>query len=158
MRENLKLDNLVEMELRDEFVDFLKRRKLGVIVVGGLTTATTKLSRRVKEIVGGKQDEKLLAAFEQVLVDITNKVGVDINCAVADSYYAHLMPYICGLGPRKAQLLIKKIGALGGSLINRQQFIWSGILTTKIFLNAVAFLRIAQADIESSNLMKNQLI
>ncbi len=42
----------------------------------------------------------------------------------------------------------------GGSLINRQQFIKSGITTTKIFLNAVAFLRIAQEDPETSKLLK----
>ncbi len=56
--------------------------------------------------------EKLLTAFERVLVDITNKVGVDINRAVADSYYQNLLPFVCGLGPRKAQSLIKKIGGM----------------------------------------------
>lgn len=53
--------------------------------------------------------DKLLSAFEEVLVDIANKVGVDINRAVADPYYQHLLPFICGLGPRKAQVLVKKI-------------------------------------------------
>ena len=53
--------------------------------------------------------DKLLTALEEVLVDIANKVGVDINRAVTDSYYQHLLPFICGLGPRKAQVLIKKI-------------------------------------------------
>lgn len=51
-------------------------------------------------------------AFERALVDVTNKVGVDINRAVADSYYQHLLPFVCGLGPRKAQVLVKKIGSL----------------------------------------------
>ena len=27
----------------------------------------------------------------------TNKVGVNINCVVTDSYYQHL-PFVCGLG------------------------------------------------------------
>ena len=53
--------------------------------------------------------DKLLTALEEVLVDIANKVGVDINRAVADPYYQHLLPFICGLGPRKAQVLVKKI-------------------------------------------------
>lgn len=56
--------------------------------------------------------EKLLTALERVLVDITNKVGVDINRAVTDSYYQHLLPFVCGLGPRKAQVLVKKIAAM----------------------------------------------
>ncbi|KAF9454548.1 transcription elongation factor SPT6 [Macrolepiota fuliginosa MF-IS2] len=92
--------------------------------------------------------EKLLMVFERALVDVTNKVGVDINRAVTDSYYQHLLPFICGLGPRKAQALVKKIGALGGTLINRDQFIKGSLLTTKIFLNASAFLRIAREDNE----------
>lgn len=91
---------------------------------------------------------------------MTNKVGVDINRAVADAYYQHLLPFICGLGPRKAQVLVKKIGSLvsfpiftskpsltlyqGGNLVNRDQFIKGGLLTTKIFLNAAGFLRISQ--------------
>lgn len=63
--------------------------------------------------------EKLLSAFERALVDIVNKVGVDINRAVTDPYYQHLLPFVCGLGPRKAQVLIKKIG----SMVSRVNFI-----------------------------------
>ncbi|KAI0683701.1 transcription elongation factor SPT6 [Cytidiella melzeri] len=88
--------------------------------------------------------EKLLTGLERVLVDITNKVGVDINRAVTDSYYQHLLPFVCGLGPRKAQVLVKKIAAMGGTLMNRDQFIRNGLLTTKIFLNAAGFLKITQ--------------
>lgn len=56
--------------------------------------------------------DKLLTVFERALVDITNKVGVDINRAITDSYYQHLLPFVAGLGRRKAQALVKKIGAL----------------------------------------------
>jgi len=45
-------------------------------------------------------------------VDITNKVGVDVNRAVTDPYYQHLLPFVCGLGPRKAQVVVKKIAAI----------------------------------------------
>jgi transcription elongation factor SPT6 len=53
--------------------------------------------------------EKLLTALERALVNVVNTVGVDINRAVNDPYYQLLLPYISGLGPRKAQVLIKKI-------------------------------------------------
>lgn len=43
---------------------------------------------------------------------MTNRVGVDINRAVTDAYYQHLLPFVCGLGPRKAQVLVKKIAAM----------------------------------------------
>ena len=58
--------------------------------------------------------EKLLLALERVLVDITNKVGVDVNRAATDAYYQHLLPFVCGLGPRKAQVVVKKINAMVG--------------------------------------------
>jgi transcription elongation factor SPT6 len=56
--------------------------------------------------------EKLFTALERGLVDGVNRIGVDINRAVTDPYYQHLLPYVCGLGPRKAQALVKKIGSL----------------------------------------------
>ena len=45
------------------------------------------------------------------MMNVVNVVGVDINRAVHDPYYQHLLPFVSGLGPRKAQLVIKKIQA-----------------------------------------------
>ena len=209
MREYTKIDNLQDSETVEEFTDILKKRKPDVIVVGGLSISTLKLTRRVKDILKGgdimvrgpaingqafdvpiiyvfddvariyqhsnravgefsalpttarycvglaryaqsplnefaalgsdiaaitlEEDqhlvsiydvfrfvsdriqvpgEKMLTAFERVLVDVTNKVGVDINRAVADSYYQNLLTFVCGLGPRKSQNLMKKIGGM----------------------------------------------
>jgi transcription elongation factor SPT6 len=53
--------------------------------------------------------EKLLIALERAIVETTNDVGVDINRAVMDAYYRLLLPFVCGLGPRKAQQLIKNV-------------------------------------------------
>ncbi|KAL0946577.1 hypothetical protein HGRIS_012779 [Hohenbuehelia grisea] len=241
MRDLTKIDNLHDEEPKDEFLDIVRRRKPDVVVVGGFTMATTKLSQRLKavlkeldgpnaidvdgqpstpvtyihddvarifqhskraedefpslsptakycvglaryvqspltefaalgrDIVAIELDtrhvqhveveelnslsckryqhliptEKLLTACERVIVDVVNKVGVDINRAVTDAYYQHLLPFVCGLGPRKSQVVVKKIAALGGNLTNRDQFIkGGGILTTKIFMNASGFLRI----------------
>ncbi|KAI0726619.1 transcription elongation factor Spt6 [Fomitopsis betulina] len=239
LREQTRLDNLVDQESRDEFVDILKRRRPHVIVIGGFSIATAKLSQRVKEIVtkpngetgDATQDEslnieviyvldevarmyqnskraeeefsaltplarycvglaryaqsplneyaalggdikaimfdednqnlippeKLLSALERVLVDVTNKVGVDVNRAVTDAYYQFLLPFVCGLGPRKAQQLMKKIASLGGNVINREQFVKNGLLTMKIFLNAAGFLRIIQdAELKASRSRRNE--
>ncbi|KAI0798004.1 transcription elongation factor Spt6 [Abortiporus biennis] len=244
LREHARIDNLVDAESRDEFIDLVKRRRPDVIVIGGFTMATTKLAQRVKGLLKppafdpndpstweGPQpaverfdipviyvfdevariyqhskradeefsalspvakycvglarytqsplneyaalgadiltfnfnhgthplvsQEKLLTYLERVLVDVTNKVGVDINRAVADPYYQLLLPYVCGLGPRKAQVLVKKIAAMGGTLVNRDQFIKNGLLTTKVFLNAAGFLRITQGS-ETSKPSKNR--
>ncbi|KAI0670362.1 transcription elongation factor Spt6 [Trametes maxima] len=224
LREHTKLNNLVDMENQDEFLDIIKRRRPDAIAISGFSITTSKLSRRIKELLDGAKNsgdrsdelpnipviyvhdevariyqhsqraneefsaltpigkyciglaryvqsplneyaalgsditaitfdeefqqliskDKLLTALERVLVDIVNKVGVDINRAVTDSYYQHLLRYVCGLGPRKAQVLVKKIASMGGNLVNRDQFIKNGLLTTKIFLNAAGFLRIIQ--------------
>ncbi|KAI0780912.1 transcription elongation factor Spt6 [Trametes elegans] len=224
LREHTRLDNLVNTENQDGFLDMIKRRRPDVIAVGGFSIATTKLARRIKELIDGSKNsgdrsdevpstpviyvhddvariyqhspraneefsaltaigkyciglaryvqsplneyaalgsditaitfedeyqqllpkEKLLSALERVLVDVVNKVGVDINRAVTDSYYQHLLRFVCGLGPRKAQVLVKKIASMGGNLVNRAQFINNSLLTTKIFLNAAGFLRIVQ--------------
>lgn len=99
--------------------------------------------------------EKLFVALERVLVDGVNRVGVDINRAVTDPYYQHLLLYVCGLGPRKAQALVKKIGSLGGNLSNRDQFVKASLLTTKIFMNAAGFLRIPQESFSKSSKARN---
>ena len=63
--------------------------------------------------------EKLLVVLERVLVDIVNEVGVDINRTVTDPYYKHLLPFVSGLGPRKAQMVIKRIASLVSSRITK---------------------------------------
>ncbi|PVG00182.1 hypothetical protein CPB86DRAFT_871966 [Serendipita vermifera] len=87
--------------------------------------------------------EKLLISLERTLVNVVNKVGVDINRAVHEPYYQALLPFVSGLGPRKAQHLVRKVLALG-NLINREQFVRDGIMTTKVWLNAASFLCIPQ--------------
>ena len=49
--------------------------------------------------------------LERALVSVVNKVGVDINRAIRDQYYGTLLPFVSGLGPRKAGGLIRKITA-----------------------------------------------
>ncbi|KAI0306468.1 transcription elongation factor Spt6 [Multifurca ochricompacta] len=241
LREHTRIDNLNDPEYRDEFRDFVRRRKPDVIAVGGFSVATTKLSSQIKETLhqtltedgnfinpGDAQEfsriaityvfdeiarkyqhsnrvadefapfssiikyciglarylqnplneyaalgsditaitfeeeyqhlvptEKLLMALERVLVDCVNRIGVDINRAVTDPYYQNLLPYVCGLGPRKAQALVKKIGSLGGNLSNRDQFVKASLFTTKIFLNAAGFLRIPQESFSKSTKTRN---
>ena len=65
--------------------------------------------------------EKLIKQLETAIVDTVNLVGVDINEAVSDSYLANLLPYICGLGPRKAAQLLKVIHLNGGDVTTRAE-------------------------------------
>ena len=87
-------------------------------------------------------EERLYRALESAIVDIVNMCGVDINDAVTDSYKALALPFVAGLGPRKAQSVIKKINSVGGYLENRAQLITKQIVSKNIFMNCVSFLRI----------------
>ncbi|BGP25171.1 transcription elongation factor SPT6 [Rhodotorula toruloides] len=91
--------------------------------------------------------DKLVQALERSLVSVTNRVGVDINRATRDPYYAHLLPYVSGLGLRKADACIKKVNAIGGTLTTRTGLIMQNIVTKNIFLNVAGFLRIRQDDL-----------
>ena len=55
--EQIKIDYLVDQDYRDVFTDLLKRHRPDVVVVGGCSMATTKLSTRIKEVLSGKPAE-----------------------------------------------------------------------------------------------------
>ena len=68
-------------------------------------------------------NEKIIKALETAMVDMVNLCGVEVNEAVSDLYTANLLPYICGLGPRKAAQLVKVINLNGGEVITRAELV-----------------------------------
>jgi transcription elongation factor SPT6 len=68
-------------------------------------------------------EEKLRKQLETAMVDMVNLCGVDINEAVSDTYTANLLPYICGLGPRKATSVIKAVNVNGGVVNTRDELV-----------------------------------
>ncbi|KAJ5965954.1 hypothetical protein N7481_012668 [Penicillium waksmanii] len=71
-------------------------------------------------------EELLLKQLETALVDMVNLVGVDLNEAVHDTASANLLPYVCGLGPRKAAHLLKVVNMNGGNVNNRMDLLGVG--------------------------------
>ncbi|KAK6507188.1 Transcription elongation factor spt6 [Arthrobotrys musiformis] len=67
--------------------------------------------------------EKLQSNLESAMVDMVNLTGVNINEVVNNQYYANLLPYLCGLGPRKAGHMLKMIGQNGGSVQSRSSMV-----------------------------------
>ncbi|KAH7412051.1 SH2 domain-containing protein [Phaeosphaeria sp. MPI-PUGE-AT-0046c] len=63
--------------------------------------------------------EKLYDRLETAMVDMVNLVGIDLPEAYDDQYLGKLLPYICGLGPRKADRLVKAIQANGDEILSR---------------------------------------
>lgn len=53
--------------------------------------------------------DKLRPYLERALVNVINYIGVDINKAVRNPYYARMLPFVSGLGPRKAQQLLQDV-------------------------------------------------
>ncbi|KAL4783925.1 transcription elongation factor spt6 [Aspergillus varians] len=96
--------------------------------------------------------ELLLKQLETALVDMVNLVGVDINEAVSDQATANLLPYVCGLGPRKAAHLLKIVNMTGGVVNSRFALIGVNVqypaMGVKVWNNSASFLYI---DYESAD-------
>ncbi|XP_063222520.1 transcription elongation factor SPT6 isoform X2 [Bacillus rossius redtenbacheri] len=86
--------------------------------------------------------EELLEALYLELVNRTNEVGVDVNLAVQEPYTANLVQFVCGLGPRKAQALLKTLKQSNQRLENRTQLVTSCHMGPKVFINCAGFVRI----------------
>ncbi|PHH71576.1 hypothetical protein CDD82_6436 [Ophiocordyceps australis] len=92
--------------------------------------------------------DKLMRYLESAMVDTVNMVGVNINDAMTDGYTANLLPYVAGLGPRKATNVIKAINANGGSVNTRADLVGdpdSGklpVVSPRVWNNCASFLYI----------------
>ncbi|PWN28109.1 hypothetical protein BDZ90DRAFT_274452 [Jaminaea rosea] len=87
--------------------------------------------------------DRLRTYLERSIVSCANEVGVDLNKAVGDVYYRQLLPFVCGLGPRKAKALVDAISQkLEGTVVNRRGLLDHQILSWPIFVNAAAFLQL----------------
>ena len=90
--------------------------------------------------------EKLIKQLETAMVDMVNLCGVDINDAVSDMYTASLLPYICGLGPRKSAQLLKVVNLNGGTVNTRAELVADpdvgrlGAVGPKVWNNCASFL------------------
>ncbi|KAH8821069.1 SH2 domain-containing protein [Xylogone sp. PMI_703] len=93
-------------------------------------------------------EEKLRKHLETAMVDMVNLCGVDINEAIGDPYTANLLPYVCGLGPRKATAVIKAININGGMVNSRDELVGdpdSGkmpVVGPRVWNNCASFLSI----------------
>jgi transcription elongation factor SPT6 len=80
------------------------------------------------------------------MVDMVNLCGVDINEAIGDAYTANLLPYVAGLGLRKATAVMKGINANGGVVNSRDELVGdpdSGklpVLGPRVWNNCASFL------------------
>lgn len=89
--------------------------------------------------------DRLRLHFERNIGAVVNDNGVEINQAMTSTYLQTMLPFVAGLGPRKAHALVNAISTkLEGTLINRTLLISRNILTFQVFQNCASFLRIEQ--------------
>jgi len=86
--------------------------------------------------------EELLETLYLEFVNRTNEVGVDINRAINFPHTATLLQFVCGLGPRKAQALIKTLKQNNQRLENRTQLVTVCHMGPKVFVNCSGFIKI----------------
>ncbi|XP_071726700.1 transcription elongation factor SPT6 homolog isoform X2 [Rutidosis leptorrhynchoides] len=87
-------------------------------------------------------DEKY-SMVEQIMVDATNQVGLDVNLAISHEWLFAPLQFISGLGPRKAASLQRSL-VRAGSIYTRKDLLAHG-LGKKGFVNAVGFLRVRRS-------------
>lgn len=88
-------------------------------------------------------DEKY-DVVEQVMVDITNQVGVDLNLAISHEWLFAPLQFISGLGPRKAASLQRSL-VRQQTIFTRKDLLTEHHLGKKVFVNAVGFLRVRRS-------------
>jgi transcription elongation factor SPT6 len=94
-------------------------------------------------------DDKYMV-IEQVMVDATNQVGLDINLATSHEWLFAPLQFISGLGPRKAASLQRSL-VRTGAIFTRKDFVTAHGLGKKVFVNAVGFLRVRRSGLAASS-------
>ncbi|XP_055642141.1 transcription elongation factor SPT6 isoform X2 [Toxorhynchites rutilus septentrionalis] len=86
--------------------------------------------------------EDLLENLYLEFINRTNEVGLDINLTVQNSITINLVQFICGLGPRKGQALVKVLKQTNQRLENRTQLVTACHMGPKVFINCSGFIKI----------------
>ncbi|XP_050557944.1 transcription elongation factor SPT6 [Spodoptera frugiperda] len=94
--------------------------------------------------------EDLLEGIELEFVNRVNEVGVDVNEAVLTGRGTELLQFVCGLGPRKAQALIKLFKQTNQKLENRTQLVTVCHMGPKVFINCSGFIKIDTSSLGDS--------
>lgn len=64
---------------------------------------------------------KLAEGLEEINIQVVNDIGIDINMVVDHEHLHCLIPFLSGLGPRKAKEFISKIKSLGRKIWTRAE-------------------------------------
>lgn len=97
---------------------------------------------------------KLMSRLENMLVELVNKVGVDLSSCLLSKHLSKQLHFVCGLGPRKATKLADELrgvyeqleaewndqpSGLSRAYINQHQ-----LLGSVVMVNAIGFLQLCR--------------
>lgn len=76
-------------------------------------------------------------------IQVVNEVGVDINMIVDHEHLYSMLPFISGLGPRKAKDLISKIKSTGRKIHTRAEIFKQNLLGGQcVYVSAIPFIKV----------------
>ncbi|XP_017776397.1 PREDICTED: transcription elongation factor SPT6 isoform X2 [Nicrophorus vespilloides] len=130
-------------ELLRQAVSLARKMQDPLVEYSQLCTADEELlSLRFHSMQDQLGKDELLENLYLEFVNRTNEVGVDVNLAVQQNHKSHLVQFICGLGPRKGQALIRVLKQTNQRLENRTQLVTSCHMGPKVFINCSGFVKI----------------
>jgi transcription elongation factor SPT6 len=89
---------------------------------------------------------RLQTIMDRVLINVINETGVLINQTLTTPYKSVLLNYVSGLGPRKAQHIIKKLTTTTETPNSRTWFLSNKALTKSVFFSCSSVLKIENPD------------
>lgn len=84
---------------------------------------------------------RLRKEFEKVVLESVNATGVNLNEAIQSPHLSSLLPFVCGLGPRKANKLLEVLSKK--KLNTRSQLLSEKLFGKKVYTNCIGFLKVA---------------
>jgi transcriptional accessory protein Tex/SPT6 len=133
----------------------LGRQMLDPLAVLASVCGSTKeiLSLPLHPLQSALSNEERMLAVEETMCSAVSQVGVDINLAVSHPWMAAPLEFVPGLGPRKAQALIRAINRNGGVVESRKALYHDlGVLGKTVFHNASPYLRVRASTKAAANL------
>ncbi|XP_020528358.1 transcription elongation factor SPT6-like [Amborella trichopoda] len=100
------------------------------------------LSLKLNRLENFLTPDERYEAIEQVMVDVTNQVGIDINLAACHEWLFSPLQFVSGLGPRKAASLQRAVVRAGRVFSRKEIPLNLRALKQNVFINAAGFLRV----------------
>lgn len=91
--------------------------------------------------------EELRSALEREMINAVNTVGVDINRCLEHPHCAHVLQFVGGLGPRKAEHLLRVFRSRQnkGIMEGRWQLVKKAEMGAQVYMNCAGFIKIDPA-------------